>query len=175
MKLNSRVCRGKVWHFKIKQKKTLIRTVYYVTEYVIWTPVILSASTVNFRMQCPRTKETLTAARPVRQISAFKKPVSSLPFACYSRQWPPHKPVHPNIHHYTLVFPQINFNNLLPSVPKWPKRILFSSFHIHSAVGIVTRYGLDVLGIESRKGRNFPHPSSPLILLSKDTSFLSRG
>ena len=28
-----------------------------------------------------------------------------------------------------------------------------------SSVGIVTRYGLDGLGIESRSGRDFPHPS----------------
>ena len=30
----------------------------------------------------------------------------------------------------------------------------------HSAVGIATRYGLDSPGIESRWGRNFPHPPS---------------
>ena len=29
-------------------------------------------------------------------------------------------------------------------------------------VGIVTRYGLDGLGIESQWGRDFPHPSSHL-------------
>jgi hypothetical protein len=29
-----------------------------------------------------------------------------------------------------------------------------------SSVGIVTRYGLDCPGIESRWGRDFPHPSS---------------
>ena len=31
----------------------------------------------------------------------------------------------------------------------------------YSAVGIATRYGLDGLGIESRWGRGFPHPSRP--------------
>ena len=30
-----------------------------------------------------------------------------------------------------------------------------------SAVGIATRYGLDGSGIESRWGRDFPHPSVP--------------
>ena len=30
-----------------------------------------------------------------------------------------------------------------------------------SSVGIVTRYGLDCPGIESRWGRDFPHPSRP--------------
>ena len=30
-----------------------------------------------------------------------------------------------------------------------------------SSVGIATRYGLDGPGIESRWGRNFPHPSRP--------------
>ena len=30
-----------------------------------------------------------------------------------------------------------------------------------SAVGIATRYGLDGPGIESRWGRDFPHPSRP--------------
>ena len=30
-----------------------------------------------------------------------------------------------------------------------------------SAVGIATRYGLDGAGIESRWGRDFPHPSRP--------------
>jgi hypothetical protein len=30
-----------------------------------------------------------------------------------------------------------------------------------SSVGVATRYGLDGLGIESRRGRDFPHPSRP--------------
>ena len=30
-----------------------------------------------------------------------------------------------------------------------------------SSVGIATRYGLDIAGIESRRGRDFPHPSRP--------------
>ena len=33
----------------------------------------------------------------------------------------------------------------------------------HSAVGIATRYGLDGPGIESRWGRDFPHPSRPAL------------
>jgi hypothetical protein len=32
-----------------------------------------------------------------------------------------------------------------------------------SAVGIVTRYGLDGPGIESKWGRDFPHPSRPAV------------
>jgi hypothetical protein len=32
-----------------------------------------------------------------------------------------------------------------------------------SSVGIATRYGLDVPGIESRRGRDFPHPSRPAL------------
>jgi hypothetical protein len=46
--------------------------------------------------------------------------------------------------------------------------ILFSTFSFcqweygrDSIVGIATRYGLDVLGIESRWGRDFPHPDRP--------------
>jgi len=31
------------------------------------------------------------------------------------------------------------------------------------AVGIATRYGLDGPGIESRCGRDFPHPSRPAL------------
>jgi hypothetical protein len=32
-----------------------------------------------------------------------------------------------------------------------------------SSVGIVTRYGLDGPGIETRWGRAFPHPSRPVL------------
>jgi len=32
-----------------------------------------------------------------------------------------------------------------------------------SSIGIVTRYGLDGPGIESRWGRDFPHPSRPAL------------
>ena len=32
-----------------------------------------------------------------------------------------------------------------------------------SVVGTATRYGLDGLGIESRCGRDFPHPSRPAL------------
>ena len=32
-----------------------------------------------------------------------------------------------------------------------------------SVVGIVTHYSLDGLGIESRWGRDFPHPSTPAL------------
>jgi hypothetical protein len=31
-----------------------------------------------------------------------------------------------------------------------------------SSVGIATRYGLEGPGIESRRGRDFPHPSRPV-------------
>jgi hypothetical protein len=48
-----------------------------------------------------------------------------------------------------------------------------------SSVGIATRYGLDGLGIESRGGRDFPHPSRPAIgpnqLPMKWVPGLSRG
>jgi hypothetical protein len=37
----------------------------------------------------------------------------------------------------------------------------------YSVVGTVTRYGLDVPGIESRWGRDFPHPSRPALGLTK--------
>jgi hypothetical protein len=33
----------------------------------------------------------------------------------------------------------------------------------YSSVGIATRYGLDCAGIDSRRGRNFPHPSRPVL------------
>ena len=33
----------------------------------------------------------------------------------------------------------------------------------HSSVGTATRYGMDGPGIESRWGRNFPHPSKPAL------------
>ena len=32
-----------------------------------------------------------------------------------------------------------------------------------SSVGIATRYGLDGPGIESQRGRDFPHPSRPAL------------
>jgi hypothetical protein len=37
------------------------------------------------------------------------------------------------------------------------------SVYRDSSVGIVTRCGLDGLGIESRWGRDFPHPSRPAL------------
>ena len=36
-----------------------------------------------------------------------------------------------------------------------------------SSVGIVTDYGLDVSGIESRWGRDFPHLSRPALELTQ--------
>ena len=33
----------------------------------------------------------------------------------------------------------------------------------YSSVGIATRYGLDGPGIETRWGRDFPHPSKPAL------------
>jgi len=38
------------------------------------------------------------------------------------------------------------------------------------SVGIATRYGLDGPGIESRNGRDFPHPSRPALGPSYTTS-----
>jgi hypothetical protein len=45
------------------------------------------------------------------------------------------------------------------------------------SVGIATRYGLDVPGIESRKGRDFPHPQRPALGSSyaMGTGSLSEG
>jgi hypothetical protein len=34
---------------------------------------------------------------------------------------------------------------------------------LDSSIGIATRYGLDGAGIESRWGRDFPHPSRPAL------------
>ena len=34
---------------------------------------------------------------------------------------------------------------------------------LDSSVGIATLYGLDGMGIESRWGRDFPHPSRPAL------------
>ena len=36
-----------------------------------------------------------------------------------------------------------------------------------SAVGIATRYGLDGPGIESRWGRDFLHPATPVLWLNQ--------
>jgi hypothetical protein len=44
---------------------------------------------------------------------------------------------------------------------------------LDSSVSIVTRYGLDGAGIESRWGRDFQHPSRPALALTMGTgSFL---
>jgi len=40
---------------------------------------------------------------------------------------------------------------------------LFRNVDRDSSVRIATRYGLDGLGIESRWGRDFPHPSRPAL------------
>jgi hypothetical protein len=49
----------------------------------------------------------------------------------------------------------------------WADTNLSHSFGLRlplsSSVGIATRYGLDVPGIESRWGRDFPHPSRPAL------------
>ena len=41
--------------------------------------------------------------------------------------------------------------------------VLLLSMGRDSAVGIATRYRLDGPGIESRRGRDFPHPSRPAL------------
>jgi len=38
-----------------------------------------------------------------------------------------------------------------------------SSVDRHISVGVATRYGLDGMGVESRWGRDFPHPSRPAL------------
>jgi hypothetical protein len=68
---------------------------------------------------------------------------------------------------HTLFF-KILFNNVLSSaLETWKSfplkfsRLRFPWRGRYSIVGIATRYGLDGLGIESRCGRDFPHPSRP--------------
>jgi hypothetical protein len=46
-------------------------------------------------------------------------------------------------------------------------RVLFYFLDKNSSVGIVIRYGLDGLGIESRWERDFPHPSRPALGLTQ--------
>jgi len=43
------------------------------------------------------------------------------------------------------------------SLPTWPNVDILCKM----VVGTATRYGLDGPGIESRGGRDFPHPSRP--------------
>ena len=53
-------------------------------------------------------------------------------------------------------------------VQKWDQRFFLTQLTYlrggrDSSVGIATRYGLDGLGIVSRWGRDFPHPSRPAL------------
>jgi hypothetical protein len=62
----------------------------------------------------------------------------------------------------------LNFFKVMPVTGfcKHDKEILVSmtkSVGRDSVVGIATRYGLDGPGIESRWGRDFPHPSRPTL------------
>ena len=52
----------------------------------------------------------------------------------------------------------LKFN--IKSLEVW--RVL-TSLERYGSVGIATRYGLDGPGIESRCGRDFPHPSRPAL------------
>ena len=49
---------------------------------------------------------------------------------------------------------------------KYIKNIVFYSTYAvgwDSSVGIATRYGLDIQGVESRRERDFRHPSLPVL------------
>ena len=56
-----------------------------------------------------------------------------------------------------------------PAIPL--RAVLYNIFNIimcivedrDSSVGIATRYGMDGPGIESRRGRDLPHPSRPVL------------
>jgi hypothetical protein len=50
--------------------------------------------------------------------------------------------------------------------PRGENLVFVYDLHVgrDSSVGIATRYGLDGLGIESRYGRGFPHPSRPALV-----------
>jgi hypothetical protein len=95
--------------------------------------------------------------------------------------------------YFNTIYHLLNFHNFfeIHLVKMWEDIILFDSLHdssigpLHltpfsaalasisvcfesgvgrdSAVGIATRYGLDGPGIESRWGRDFPHPSRPAL------------
>ena len=55
-------------------------------------------------------------------------------------------------HYHSTDPPCSYFIHLLSTVSCW-----------YSSAGIATRYGLDAPGIESRWGRDFPHPSRPAL------------
>jgi len=71
-------------------------------------------------------------------------------------------------HSIYAVFPSLG---LLP--PLYQSEITYTVRtilqNIHSCVGhdsvtvMVTRYGLDIMGIESQRGQDFPHTSRPLV------------
>ena len=47
------------------------------------------------------------------------------------------------------------------------KALNISAVGRDSSVDIATRYGLGGPGIESRRGRDFPHPSRPVLWLTR--------
>ena len=49
------------------------------------------------------------------------------------------------------------------SAPYFLATDVFRTGTFHCMAGIATRYGLDGSGIESRWGRDFPHPSRPAL------------
>jgi hypothetical protein len=55
--------------------------------------------------------------------------------------------------------PTVTSNTILRDLPS----IHSARVDRESSVGIATRYGLNGPGIESRLGRDFPHPSKPVL------------
>ena len=77
-----------------------------------------------------------------------------------------HHPHHHRHHHHQLATHAIG--PLFDSFRSHTSKSLFSGVPWFlqgrdSSVGIATRYGLDGPGIESRWGRDFPHPSRPAL------------
>ena len=78
----------------------------------------------------------------------------------YRRFWPPKTLLFISYQHVT------SHNRIVCIHPK-KTQIILSKQHWQNivgrdiVVGVATRYGLDGTGIQSRWGRNFPHPSKP--------------
>jgi hypothetical protein len=102
-------------------------------------------------------------------------------------------PLHYEILTWSLIVsadPRMRITELLEQVGNWAGDLVLSSsrecFSISftiigraSSVGLATRYGLNGPGIESRWGRDFPHPSRPALgphsLLYSENRVFPRG